>query len=276
MINMRIKNPANPAKHKSIMILGGDGYIGKNLCKFLYSKDEFTVWSYDSTRGSRGEDFTDVAGYSAIVLLAAFPGVINCQANIERAVIDNVSVAFNIMNQAAVNNVPVIFTSSQAAKEPFDNFYATIKRIIEIEALRLNKAGADNRILRLTNVYGGVDYIEKKNTVVKQFIMARRNKIKMVVNGDGSQIRDFIHVDDVCNAIYLCLLNDKKLSEPVDIGTGIGISIKELAEKFGTLFTSVADSDTIGAMKSVADIKTAKKLFNFQAKESLTTYLKGV
>jgi nucleoside-diphosphate-sugar epimerase len=247
-----------------------------NLCKFLLHKPEFTVWSYDSKRGSRGEDFTDVLGYQAIVLLAAFPGVINCRANMKKAVIDNLSVAFNIMNQAAVDKVPVIFTSSQAAKQPFDNFYATIKRIIEIEALRLNKAGADNRILRLTNVYGGVGYIEKKNTVIKQFIVARQNKIKMVVNGDGSQIRDFIHVKDVCNAIYLCLLNDQKLPEPVDIGTGTGISIKQLAEKFGTLFTSVPDSDTIGAMKSVAETKTADKLFNFHARESLTTYLEGV
>lgn len=263
--------------NKPIMIVGGDGYIGINLCKFLQHKKEFAVWSYDSKRGSRGENFTSVDGYSAVVLLAAFPGVINCRANMKKAVIDNISVAFNIMNVAANEDIPVIFTSSQAAKEPFDNFYATIKRIIEIEALRLNKdAAADNRILRLTNVYGGSEYIEKKNTVIKQFIMARKNKIKMVVNGDGSQIRDFIHVNDVCNAIYLCLLNDKKVSEPVDIGTGTGLSIKELAEKFGTLFTTVRDSDTIGASKSVADIELAKELFNFESKESLTTYLKGV
>jgi len=257
---------------KNVMIIGADGYIGINLVNYL-KKENISVWTYDAIRGSRGEEFTHLAGYDCVVLLAAFPGVINCRGNIQKAVIDNISVAFNIMNQAAIDNVPVIFTSSQAAKEPFDNFYATIKKIIEIEAFRLNELGADNRILRLTNVYGGANYLEKKNTVVKQFIMARRNDIKLVINGDGNQIRDFIHVDDVCKAIHLCILYNNKIKEPIDIGTGIGISIRNLAELFNNEFTFVNDSDTIGALESVADISKAKELLDFTATESLLYYI---
>ena len=265
-------------KNISACIIGADGYIGTNLVSYLKDKEDVSVWSYDKIRGSHGEDFDvrGISGYGVIVLLATFPGIINCRGNFTKAVIDNISVAFNILNRAYEAQVPVIFTSSQAAKEPFDNFYATIKRIIECEALRLNHKGADNRILRLTNVYGGDGYLEKKNTVVKQFIMARRNNIKMVINGDGSQIRDLIHVKDVCRAIYKCILYNDKISQPIDIGTGIGISILDLAKKFNHVFTFVPDSDTIGSSESIADVHPAIELLGFDARESLTEYLKGV
>jgi UDP-glucose 4-epimerase len=125
-------------------------------------------------------------------------------------------------------------------------------------------------------VYGGDNYLDKKNTVVKQFIMARRNDIQCVVNGDGSQIRDFIHVEDVCEAIYKCIMYGKRILEPVDIGTGIGVSIKNLAKMLGSKFTMCENSDTIGSSESIADPTLAKELFGFEAVQSLTEYLKGV
>jgi len=276
MVTMRINKESNPKNRKSVMVIGGDGYIGTSLVKCLKSAD-LSVWSYDKERGSRGEDFTDVVGHDAVVLLAAFPGIIACRGNMRKAVVNNISVAFNIMNQAAKDHVPVIFTSSQAAKEPFDNFYATIKKIIEIEALRLNqRKNADNRILRLTNVYGGENYLEKKNTVVKQFVMARQNRIKMVINGSGHQIRDFIHVNDVCTAIYKCIMHDERIPEPIDIGTGIGVSVLNLAEMFGTAFSFCGDSDTVGSDVSVADTTKAKEILDFYATEKLSDYIKNV
>ena len=74
MVNMNNKN---------ICVLGADGYIGANLVNYLKTKD-VSLWSYDSKRGTHGEDFdaNGISGYKAIVLLAAFPGIINCRVNI--------------------------------------------------------------------------------------------------------------------------------------------------------------------------------------------------
>jgi UDP-glucose 4-epimerase len=143
--------------------------------------------------------------------------------------------------------------------------YASIKRIIEVEADRLNVAGADNRILRLTNVYGGKDYLEKKNTVVKKFVKAKELNAKLIINGKGEQIRDFLHVEDVCDAICRCVLYNDRILEPIDIGTGVGVSILELAEMFDSEFTLVPESDIVGADESVADPEFAKELFGFVA-----------
>jgi nucleoside-diphosphate-sugar epimerase len=148
-----------------------------------------------------------------------------------------------------------------------------MKRICERDADRLNRAGAAIRIFRLTNVYGGLEYLERKNTVVKKFLLAKRENSDIIINGDGSQIRDFIHVEDVCEAIYLCMQRKEKMLRPVDIGTGIGTSIIDLAKMFNHRLTFVPDSDTIGASESIADTKRAEKLFGFKAKHSLLTFI---
>jgi UDP-glucose 4-epimerase len=265
---------------KNIVITGSRGYIGTNLKAFL-NKKRCDVWEFDKVDSRRPDNAVErLTGIGSnmdlIVHLAAFPGIANCMSDFDRAVIDNISNSYNIFKIAYNQGIPLIFASSQAAKDPHDNLYATIKRICEIEADRLNRLGADIRVFRLTNVYGGDKYLEKKNTVVKMFVKAREKKQRMVINGDGSQVRDFIHVDDVCRAIWLCGQRKNGFLTPVDVGTGEGVSIKKLAEMIKSEFTFDEKSAMIGISKSVANPKLAYKLFGFKAKKSLKTYLKGV
>ena len=253
---------------RNVCITGGDGYIGINLRKYLENAD-ICCFSVDP-----GAEFLCKVGSNVdfIIHLAALPGIAACKDDFDSAVVNNISSAFTVFNLAHRCKIPVIFSSSQAAKAP-DNTYALMKRICEIEADRLNRIGADIRILRLTNVYGGLEYLERKNTVVKKFLVAKNMESVIMVNGDGSQIRDFIHVDDVCEAIYLCMLRKERMIKPVDIGTGIGISILDLAKMMDCTFTFVPDSAIVGATESIADIKRAEKLFSFKAKRLLQTYL---
>ena len=264
-------------KIRNVVITGGKGYIGTNLAKFLNQKN-VDVWQLDKIDDNIPVEQLNSVGSNIdlIVHLAAFPGIANCMNDFDKAVIDNISNSFRIFKIAYNQQIPLIFTSSQAAKDPHDNFYATIKRICEIEADRLNRMGADIRVLRLTNVYGGNKYLEKKNTVVKMFIKAKQEGKEMIINGDGSQQRDFIHVYDVCNAIWLCGNREKGFLMPVDIGTGIGVSIKKLAEMVNTLFTFDEKSAMIGTSKSVANPNRALKLFGFKTQYELSNYLKGV
>jgi len=263
-------------KIKNVVVVGSEGYIGANLCDYLIKK-RMGVFQLDN---DNGPDFAaenlDGLGTNMnfIVHLAAFPGIINCTLDFDRAAVENISSAFNIFRMAYVQKIPVIFASSQAAKEPYDNLYASIKRIIEVEAVRLNRRGADIRIFRLTNVYGGQGYLEKKNTVVKKFIMAKRKNKPLMINGDGGQIRDFTHVNDVCDAIYKCMLRERGFLSPVDIGSGEGVSVLDLAKMISEKLTFLPESDTIGISRSVANPKMAEKLFGFSAKHKLSEYLR--
>jgi nucleoside-diphosphate-sugar epimerase len=71
-------------------------------------------------------------------------------------------------------------------------------------------------------VFGGEDYTEKKNTVVAKLL-----KGTFKLEGDGTQTRDFIHVEDVCKAMTEIM---KEPSGIYEIRSGVQISINELVE----------------------------------------------
>jgi len=63
------------------------------------------------------------------------------------------------------------------------------------------------------------------------------------------------------------------MTKPVDIGTGIGISILDLAKMFEYGYSFIPDSENVGASESIADIKRAEKLFGFKAQKKLQDYI---
>jgi UDP-glucose 4-epimerase len=147
------------------------------------------------------------------------------------------------------------------------------KRIIEVAAIRLNELGADIKILRLTNVYGGMNFLKNKS-VIANFINAKRKNEDLVINGNGEQIRDFIHVSDVCDAIYKCIEYDIKIPKPIDIGTGIGTSIYELAKMTKNKFVFDEYSKMVGVLKNIAEVKKAEEIIGFKTTRKIQDYMK--
>jgi UDP-glucose 4-epimerase len=66
---------------------------------------------------------------------------------------------------------------------------------------------------------------------VGSFLKAKRNNEPLKVYGDGSQERDFVHIDDVvkCNILSAFSKNKEVLGSIIDVGTGKSTSILELA-----------------------------------------------
>ena len=71
--------------------------------------------------------------------------------------------------------------------------------------------------------------VEKKS-VIANFINAKLRSEAIVIDGDGNQTRDFIHVNEVCKAIERCL---PLYGIEVDIGTGKERSINQVANMLG-------------------------------------------
>ena len=99
-----------------------------------------------------------------------------------------------------------------------DNLYAMTKYLVE--NIVVNYGG---RVLRIANVYGGSNYLDKKDTVV-----ARLMKGTFEDRGHGEEARDFIHIDEVCRA-FLHMLS---LPEGyIDLAChGVMTTIDELVE----------------------------------------------
>jgi UDP-glucose 4-epimerase len=82
--------------------------------------------------------------------------------------------------------------------------------------------------LRFSNVYG--PYAWRKGSVVAKFIKTAMAGGELVVNGDGSQTRDFIFVDDLTDAIMVAATREGVDGELFQVSTGIETSISGLLE----------------------------------------------
>ena len=89
--------------------------------------------------------------------------------------------------------------------------------------------------LRFANVYG--PYSDHKTSVIIKFTTQIGEGKPLIIYGDGTQTRDFIHVDDICQAIYLSLTipdsgqaNDDCWGGAFQVGTGVETSVNYLVE----------------------------------------------
>ena len=81
-------------------------------------------------------------------------------------------------------------------------------------------------ITRGNNVYGPNQYPEK---LIPLFIQQLKNSEKVTIQGDGTAIRSFLHVSDVCSAFEL-ILQDGKIGEVYNIGTYEEYSVLQIAK----------------------------------------------
>ena len=263
MINTKVQ----PWTH--ILITGGHGYIGKNMKNYLQTEIVVSSHSVDKKKNTFTEDVTDVSNYDGIIHLSAISGIAECEEDKEQAYVDNIYATISIMNAAHKYNKPLVFASSQAAKWPMNGIYATSKWIGEQEAKRLNAKGANIKMLRFGNVYGGIGW-QEKSSVVAMFRKAEEKGKSLIVNGTGEQKRDFIHVKDLCKAIWLALTCKEVCSEPIDIGTGEMVSVKEVSKMFANGKMYNKESDLVGVMENVADTILAKELLGFESEISIS------
>ena len=210
-----------------IFITGGNGYIGINLRRHLQEMSCPYV-NYDLTVGfdvlDKQKVYQKMYGCDAVVHLAGVPRVTYCERNVEEAVEVHVYGTSNIVENAALHRIPVVFASTFAAKSAH-NVYGMTKRLAE--RIVLNRGGV---VLRFANVYGGLGYMTRKHTALASFVDNKNHGMKATIFGDGSATRDFIHVDDVCRAIINAMSAPPGVYE---ICTGKQTSIKELADMIG-------------------------------------------
>lgn len=119
--------------------------------------------------------------------------------------------------------------------------------------------------LRFFNVYGPrLDPEGPYALVVGRFLKLRGEGKPLTITGDGRQTRDFIHTRDITAALIRA--GESELvgqGEVINIGTGRGTSVNELADAFGGEREYIAPR--IEPRTSCADVTRAKKLLEFSA-----------
>ena len=149
---------------------------------------------------------------------------------------------------------------------PNDRFAGWAKRMgeLQIEAAKLEHSWQGTYIVRPANVYGSWDNFELKTAMVIPSLIARlqSGENPLRVWGDGSAIRDFVHAKDVARAMLFVV--DNSIHEPVNVGSGLGVSIKELANLIVSHFDSVEiewdTSKPSGDKSRIMDTKRLKQV----------------
>jgi GDP-L-fucose synthase len=113
-----------------------------------------------------------------------------------------------------------------------DKFAGWAKRMGELqaEAYKIEYGWDKIAIVRPANVYGPYDNFDPNNAMVIPSLIKRAldGENPLTVWGDGSPIRDFIHAKDVARGMLLAL--EKGVGQPINLGSGTGVRIKEIVE----------------------------------------------
>ena len=120
--------------------------------------------------------------------------------------------------------------------EPTNSAYA-IAKIAGIELIKAYRKQYNHKWISLmpANLYGPGDNFNVKNghvlpSLINKFHIAKSQNLENVdLWGDGSAFREFLHVDDLAEAVVFCM-NNFDGNEHLNIGSGEEVSIKELAE----------------------------------------------
>jgi len=169
--------------------------------------------------------------------------------------------------------------------EETNGAYGLSKRmmLVQMQAYR-QEYGFNGIYLLMVNLYGPGDNFEPKTShvipaMIKKFVEARKNKkSEVVLWGDGSPTREFLYAEDAAKGIVLATEKYDK-PDPVNIGAGFEISIKELAEKIRTIvgYEGKITWDTTkpnGQPRRMVDTTRAEKEFGFKAYTNFNEGLK--
>lgn len=254
---------------KNVLVTGGTGMIGQALCqKLVQAGAKVTVASIDpAERKPKGVQFKkldlrsfenclEVAeGVEYVFHLAGVKG--SPRMTSERPAsffVPTLQFSLNMMEAARRTGVKrYLFTSSVGVYHPSnvffeddvwktfpssnDRFAGWAKRMCELqaEAYQIEYNWSNVSIVRPANVYGPFDNFDPDNAMVIPSLIHRAltEDGPLKVWGDGSAIRDFIHAEDVALGMLKCM--ELNITEPVNLGSGGGVSIKEVAETIAAL-----------------------------------------
>ena len=233
-----------------IIITGGAGFIGTNLCKKslelghkVTSIDNYSTGKKENhIEGVRYENFDIRNVYDYKWVYNEHPDIIFHMAAIARIqpsfeqpkkyFTTNANGTLEIVDYCAKNNVPLIYAGSSSHHSgKFKNPYTFSKDVGE-EIINLYQEQYDLKasIVRFYNVYGPHQLTEGGyTTLIGRWLNNIEKGIECEIYGDGNQRRDFTHVDDIVGAL-IRIQKQQAYNNNFEVGRGRNHSVNEIAE----------------------------------------------
>jgi GDP-L-fucose synthase len=279
-----------------VLVTGGGGFLGSHLVDMLRARGHDPMVprseAYDLTRWDDAERLFDDAEPDLVFHLPAEVGGIGAnRANPGRYWYANLMMGAHVLELARLHDTkkvvlagtvcaypkftPVPFHEDElwnGYPEETNAPYGVAKKSILVGAQAYREQyGTDAVFLLPANLYGPRDNFHETNAHVIADLIRKMHESpeEIVLWGDGSPTREFLYVEDAAEAFVLAA-ETYDGAEPVNIGTGKEISIRDLADLIAELsgFTGKITWDESmpnGQPRRALDASRAKELFGFEA-----------
>ena len=278
-----------------VFVAGSQGLVGSAIKRKLESKNFNNIYwvrrkNCDLRSKVQVESYFEQSKPEYVFIAAAKVGGIHANSTYPAEFIyDNLMIQCNLIDAAYRYGVKkLVFLGSSCIYpkfpeipikedqlmsgplEPSNDAYA----IAKIAGMRMCKAyrqqyGFNAISLMPTNLYGPGDNFHPENSHVipgmrVKFADALAAGEEVTLWGDGSPLREFLHVDDLAEACYTCM-QEYDSDEHINVGTGVDVSIKELAETIADVvgYTGKINWDTSkpnGTPRKVMNVDKIKSL----------------
>jgi GDP-L-fucose synthase len=287
-----------------VLVTGGAGFLGAPLVDTLRARGcrDITIprsREYDLRESDAIVRLYEAARPQVVIHLAATVGGIGAnRGNPGRFFYDNAIMGIQLMEHARRRGVekfvalgtvcaypkftPVPFKEDalwNGYPEETNAPYGLAKKMLLVQGQAYRAQYGFNAIFLLpVNLYGPRDNFDLESShvipaMIRKFLAAKEQGAATVVLwGDGSPTREFLHVEDAAEAIALATERYDG-PEPVNLGSGQEISIRELAELISSEVGFRGDiawdtSQPNGQPRRRLDVSRAESLFGFRARRS--------
>lgn len=280
----------------NVLITGGLGFIGSHIVDSLSGETEHKIVAYDiQAQDCEDANVVTVRGdifdsdkllkivrdqeISSVIHMVGLASIPDCRENPDTSFRLNVASVHSILEVMRRCDVKRLVFPSTAAVYGATNgpkvnektvpSPTTIYGCHKLAAELLIRGYAENysfdpTILRIFNVYGDLN---KEQGVISHFLRKAMAGEPIVVKG-GDQLRDFVFLDDVVEAFIKSLNGAASYRKTINVGSGVGVSIKEIAEMVKQWFPDVKilyESACKGEYDIFADVSRMKNLLGYVA-----------
>ena len=288
---------------KKFVVTGGAGFLGSRVVQRLRERGVESIAvprsiSCDLRREQNIGRLLAETRPDIIVHLAAVVGGIGAnRQNPGKFLYDNLMMGVQLMEQARLRGVAKLVVLGTVCSYPkvtpvpfreehlWDGYpeetnapYGLAKKMLLVQSQAYRQQYGFNSIFLVpVNLYGPGDNFDPQSSHVipalirKCFEARERGEPRIVCWGDGSPTREFLFVEDCAEAIVLATERYDE-SEPVNIGTGSEISIRELASIIARLVGFPGEivwdtSQPNGQPRRRLDVSRAEEAFGFRARK---------
>jgi len=288
---------------RRVLVTGGAGFLGSFVTERLEREGADVSVPRSATydlvdRGAVRRLVAETRPDLCIHLAARVGGIGANQANPGRYLFENAMMGLNVFEECRLAKVPkLVATGTICAYPKFTPIpfkeddlwngypeetnapYGIAKKLMLVQSQGYREQyGMNSIVLFPVNLYGPRDNFDLGSShvipaMIRKFIGARtRGEAEVVLWGDGTPTREFLYVEDAAEGIVLAAERYDS-SDPVNLGSGQEISIRDLAEliRTATGFAGKITWDTSkpnGQPRRRLDVTRARERFGFVARTS--------